>query len=86
MDESENFTPLQKGESPNGHERPLRIVEIGRTILTKRVVVMVEEGSRAVGDVPTNTKEDRHGRGNGGLRSECDLLRDRQLRPLRAAP
>ncbi|MCZ6750872.1 MAG: hypothetical protein O7C73_00240 [Nitrospirae bacterium] len=51
MNEPENFTPLQKEPSPNGNERPLRIVETGRTILTKKVVVTVEEGSRAEDDV-----------------------------------
>ena len=47
MSESEYFTPLQKGGSQNGHDRPLRIVRTGTTILTKKVVVMIEEGSRA---------------------------------------
>ena len=61
MTASENYFRARKEHRQNGHERPLRIVETGRTILTQRVVV--EEASRAVDDVFTNTKEDRHGRG-----------------------
>ena len=50
MDEPENYIPAQKEHSPNGHDRPLRIVQTGTTILTKKVVVIVEGGSRAVDD------------------------------------
>ena len=55
-------TQPQKEHSLNGHERPLRIVETGRTILTRRVVVTEEEGSRAVDDISQHEKGGRDGR------------------------
>ena len=49
MDETENYFRARKEQSPNGHKRPLRIVQTGTTILTKKVTI--EEGSGAEDDV-----------------------------------
>ena len=43
MSEPENFTPLRKGESPNGHDPQRTVVHTGSTILTRRLTVVVEE-------------------------------------------